>query len=191
MNSNANMMHADECKCISWQAIIAGALVAIGLSFLLNLFSVAIGLTAFTTSSKGVQTLVFGGLLGTAIGTLVAMFTAGWITGYMSQHGSRHRHLGALYGFLAWCVALIFMMLIVSYMQQYVTVYGNFLSGSDAVRLTAVSGSGVVAAAAKVQEESVVLSTYIMFALFFLSALSSCLGGHCGMTHTCRKEGTC
>ena len=192
MNSNPNMLHThDVCKCLSWKAVIAGALVAVGLSFLLNLFSVAIGLSAFTTGSKGVQTLVFGGLLGTAIGTLAAMFAAGWLTGYIAQQGSHHRHMGALYGFLAWCVALIMMVLLAGYMQQYVTVYGNFLSGTDAVHLTAVSGNGVVTAATTVQEKSVVISTYIVFALFFLSALSSSLGGHCGMTHTCKKEGTC
>jgi hypothetical protein len=55
MMNNENCVHAPECKCIAWKPIIAGALVAIGFTFLLNIFSVAIGLTAFTTNSEGVE----------------------------------------------------------------------------------------------------------------------------------------
>src|ERR1700722_7871136 len=101
------IMHGTDCKCLSWKPIFAGALTAIGLSFLLNLFSVAIGLTAYTTSSEGVETMAFGGLLGTAIGVIAAMFAAGWVSGYLGQRYCVQRHVGCMYGFLTWCVALI------------------------------------------------------------------------------------
>lgn len=193
MISNEKIIHAHDCHCIAWKPIIAGSLVAIGLSFLLNLFSVAVGLTAFTTSSEGVENLAFGGLIATGIGIVASMFAAGWITGYLSQNRCSKRHLGALYGFLVWCLALIIAVFVTSHVQQYVSFYGHFLSGTTeaAVQVTqaASSTAKVAVVGNKVAAENVVISAYIIFCLFFLSAFSSSLGGHCGMRHYCKKAG--
>lgn len=189
MNSCDNTMHGNECKCLAWRPIFAGALVAIGLSFLLNLFSVAIGVTAFTTNSEGVENLAFGGLLATGIGIVVSMFAAGWLTGYLGQRHCSKRHLGALYGFLAWCVALIVVVFIASHIQQYVSYYGHFLSGtSEVVQITNTGSGTATVTATNLTPKGVVISAYVIFSLFFLSAFACCLGGHCGMRHVCKNQ---
>lgn len=190
MSNEKVVVHGMECKCLSWRPIVAGALIAIGFSFLLNLFSVAIGLTAFTTDSDGVEKLALSGLAATGLGVIVSMFAAGWLTGYLGQRHCFKRHLGALYGFLAWCIALIVTVFLASHVQEYLTFYGHFLSGTTSV-VAASNPAGNVAVAAGVQTKSLVVSTYIIFVLFFLSAFAMALGGHCGMRHVCKKEGTC
>jgi len=181
-------MHTPECKCFAWKPIIAGTLVAIGLTFLLNIFSVAIGLTAFTKNSEGVESLVFGGLLGTGIGIIASMFAAGWITGYLSQRHCNKRHLGALYGFLTWCLALIVTIFIVGHVQSYLSFYGHFLSGTTDVTLNNTSAvNNVTIATSHLQTKSLVISTYIIFILFFLSAFACSLGWHCGMRYSCKE----
>jgi hypothetical protein len=190
MNNQGTMLHPMECKCISWKPIVAGALAAIGFTFLLNLFSVAIGLTAFTTNDQGVENLAIGGLLATALGIVVSMFAAGWIAGYLGHRHCTKRHLGALYGFLVWCVALIVMMFIATSFQSYVTLYTHFISGTTVhlamAHADTVAPHTVAHLAIPVPPvNQVMISAYIVFSLFFLSAFASSLGGHCGMRHEC------
>lgn len=188
---NSNTLHVTDC-CLSWKPVVAGALVAIGLAFLLNLFSVAIGLTAFTTNSDGVETLALGGLAATGFGIIVSMFASGWLAGYLGQRHCHKRHLGALYGFLAWCLALILMIFLASHIQSYVSFYGHYLSGTtDIVQVNNAGQVKNVAVVADVHPKTLVISAYIIFCLFFLSAFSCSLGGHCGMRHCCDKDSSC
>lgn len=189
MNSQPNdkFVHVIDCKCLSWTPIIAGALAAVGFSFLLNLFSVAIGLTAFTTDSAGIETLVLGGLLGTAIGIIAAMFGAGWISGYLAIRHCEKRHIGALYGFLTWCLALIIAIFLATHAQQYISFYSHFLSGTT---MSVSSAAAATTATVTAPTEHVVISTFILFTLFFLSAFAASLGGHCGMRFRCKEDGT-
>lgn len=188
MINSQNEIHPNECHCLAWKPIIAGSLVAIGLTFLLNLFSVAIGLNAFTTNSEGVQTLAFGGLLGTAIGIVAAMFASGWLAGYLGQRRCTKRHLGALYGFLTWCVSLLLAVFLASHIHEYVAFYGHFLSGTTDVIVSNATSDKQVVMEGAMHTSGLVISTYIIFALFFLSAFASALGGHCGMRHCCKQS---
>lgn len=181
------IVHVQECKCLTWQPIIAGALVAIGLSFILNLFSVAIGLTAFTAGSNGVETLAIGGLVGTAIGMIVSMFVAGWIAGYLGNRYCVKRHMGALYGFLTWCVALIIAILLATQAQEYIAFYTHSLSGTTHI-VGQAQGVANTSATMSTPTGNIVISTYILFCLFFLSALACCLGGHAGMLYVNKDE---
>ena len=185
MINQDSKLHSNECKCFSWRPIFAGALVAIGLTFLLNLFSVAIGLAVFSTDSQGIENLAFGNLMGMAIGIIASMFAAGWVAGYLSIRHCTKRHLGALYGFLTWVVALVVMIFFAQYIQQYLTYYTQSLSGP--VVLSAGT-TGVQVAAVKIPAKAVVISTYIVFVLFFLSAFSASLGGHLGMRYISKEE---
>jgi len=182
MMNQQNIAHTNECKCLSWRPIVAGAIVAIGLTFLLNLFSIAIGLTAITTNSDGIENLAIGGLIGIGIGILASMFAAGWLTGYLSKRHCNQRHLGALYGFLAWTVALLVSIFIASSVQQYISFYGNIISGASSV----VQASGPnMSVTATTTTQHFVATSYVIFALFFLSAFSCTFGGHCGARHVC------
>jgi len=175
--------HQLECKCFSWKPVIAGALLIIGLSFLLNLFNVAIGLTAYTTDSQGVENMALGGMIATALGLVVAMFASGWVAGYLGTRHCHKRHLGALYGFLAWCVALIATLFLVESMQHYVNFYTHFISGTSVETVAATTNAGGQVTATVDSAKSLVISSYIVFSLFFLSAFACCLGGHCGMRY--------
>lgn len=181
MINEHDKLHSHECKCFTWKPIIAGALTAIGLSFLLNLFSVAIGLTAFTTNSEGVENLALGGLIATALGVVASMFAAGWIAGYLGNRYCTKRHLGALYGFLTWCVALLGMVFIADHIQSYINLYTHFISGTSNMPISQTTSNTP-------STTSVVISTYIVFVLFFLSAFASSLGGHCGMLYVNKDE---
>lgn len=185
---DTRIIHATDCKCISWKPIFAGALVAIGLSFLLNLFSVAIGLTAYTTASDGVETMVFGGLLGTAIGIIASMFAAGWVSGYLGQRHCTKKNMGCIYGFLTWCIALIVSIFLMSHAVQYVAFYSHFISGTIAAAATPEPVNQVAQTVSELKTESVVVSTFILFILFFLSAFACSLGGYCGMKHVCKES---
>lgn len=181
-NMQNDMNHVHHCtSCFTWKPIIAGALVAVGLAFLLNIFGVAIGLTAFTTTQEGIENLTLGGLLGICIGVVASMFAAGWIAGYLGQKHCLKRDLGSLYGFLAWCIALIIMVLLAHQMQQYVAYYTYVLAGTP--DLVAAATTNTVAT-----PHTITVSIYIAFSVFFLSAVSAAIGGHCGMCHKCRQS---
>lgn len=188
---------------LAWRPIIAGAVVSIGLSFLLNLFSVAIGLTVFTTDSAGIEALALGGLVATALGIVVSMFASGWIAGYLGRSYCSGRHLGALYGFLAWVLALIMLIFLASYEQKYISFYANTISDNTHAMVemnhfaekpaTANMKSPAVTMKANESDatRAVVVSSYILFSLFFLSAFASSLGGHAGMRYHYKKDMCC
>ena len=185
LNQSNQMPHSNECKCFRWQPVIAGALAAVGFGFLLNLFSAAIGLTAFTTNSDGIETLAFSGLVASSLGIVASMFAAGYLAGYLGNRHCTKRHLGSLYGFLAWCVALIIMVILADYMAKYVVYYTHFISGTPVVTPGAAANTGAIHTTS---EKALVISTYIVFVLFFLSAFASSFGGHCGMRYVERNE---
>lgn len=193
MITETKLIHATDCKCFFWKPIFAGALMAIGLTFILNLFMVAIGVTAFTTNSDGIEKLAFSGLIATGFGVVVCMFASGWVAGYLGKSYCVKRHLGALYGFLTWCVALIVTIFLMERAQEYVSFYGHFLSGTTStMKATASNGAIAAAVTTNLPPKTLVISAYIVFVLFFLSAFASGLGGHCGMRHRCKYEnGSC
>jgi hypothetical protein len=186
MLNEGNKMHSLECKCFTWKPIVAGALIVIGFTFLLNLFSVAIGLTAYTTTNDGVEALVMGGLIATALGTIASMFAAGWIAGYLGSRHCTKRHLGALYGFLTWCVALIAAIFLVNHIQHYLVFYTHFISGTATPNAipAAANSMSMVNPVTENQASKLAISAYIVFCLFFLSAFACSLGGHVGMRYT-------
>lgn len=183
----------DWCSQLSWKAIFAGALVSIGLSFLLNLFSVAIGLTAFHVDA-GTTTIAIGGFIGVAIGVFAAMFTSGMVAGYLGRSHCPKRHLGSLYGFLAWCVALILTTFIAAHIASYVDAYNNFITNpkvtvnTEMVKKTEANGSTEIMIDNQKAEKGLAIGAFAIFVLFFLGAFSSCIGGHYGMTCRCKND---
>lgn len=189
-----NVMFA---KRISWSAIIVGALVGVGLGFLLNLFSVAIGLSAFrATTEGGAMTLAVGGLVGLAIGTIVSMYLAGWVAGYLGRPYCLKRNLGVLYGFVTWSVALVLTVILTAHLGHYVTTYSNFVSNPNVVTLATTDMPAQATANNAAQANDVVvvnaqttntmgMGAFVIFILFALGAVSSCFGGHYGMECSC------
>ena len=198
MNITERNEHSCCFKCISWSAVFAGGLVGIGLTFLLNLFSVAIGATVFATSKEGIVTIVVGGFLGMLVGVIAALFVSGWVSGYLGRKYCANRHIGALYGFLAWCVTLLITVTLASNMNQFVASYYAALSNSSStiIRTTSNEAAPVVKERTHVntrnESQSTVtvnaekaadalsISLFITFFLFLLGAIASCYGGFYG-----------
>lgn len=185
-------------KNLSWTAIFIGALVGVGLGLLLKIFGLAIGLSALSMNAHGGTVIAIGGFLGFAIGIIVSMFMAGFTTGYLGRCTSFHCNLGIIYGFTTWTVVMLLSAVMMGYMGQFVSTYSANLNHSmvmaphsDKAKVDAVivempanpSNDLNVAKATTVDDVSdLALSTILMFILFFLGALSSCLGAWYGIS---------
>lgn len=181
----------------AWFPVVVGGLVGLGLAFLLNLFSIAIGLSLFTTDPTGAKVLAIGGLVGMLIGIVAAMYTSGFTAGYLSGHSCCKTNTGVLYGFAAWCVGLILMALLASAIGNYVQAYTNFVNHPQAVEVatqvqttaqqTAKSLSNranpsVTAQTSATEKEvkAAGIQSFAIFILFFVGAFSASLGGYIG-----------
>lgn len=184
-------------KRISWSAIFAGAIVGVGLGFLLNLFGVAIGLSAFSMTESGGLSLMLGGLVGLIIATIAAMFFGGLTAGYLGRLYVPKRNLGLIYGFTTWSVSIILTALLAAYVGNYVNDYSTNITHQSVT----VTQEKVVTKSTKAHEEQKVSSmpikdastgiavgAFVIFALFFIGAFSSCLGAHYGMRCRCGDE---
>lgn len=188
-------------KRITWSAIIIGALVGIGLSFLLNLFSVAIGLSVFSVSTEGMVSLAIGGLIGLIFGSIVVMFLSGFTAGYLAKPFCRGCNLGILYGFTTWSLALVVTILLTSHVGRFVASYANFISNPatsivSANETTPMMGDTTAPGAVNVNAEratnTIGLGAFVVFILFFIGAISCCVGAYWGLEwaddHTIRRD---
>jgi hypothetical protein len=186
--------HKGFVKCFSWSAVFVGALVGLGLSFLLHLFGMAIGLTAYSTSPEGTKALAIGGFVGILITTIVSMYLAGLVTGYLSRPYCYKRHLATTYGFTTWTVMLIVTVLLTTHIGRFVDVSSNMLTNSHYVEVTDAPSAPVVAnsdnaTTVNADKAANVLGTaaFISFFLFLVGAISCCLGAHHGLC-CCRDD---
>jgi MFS family permease len=177
-------------KCLSWTPVMIGALFAIGFSFLLNLFSTAIGLSIYTVTPEGVSKLTVGGMVGFGIGVIASMFVAGWIAGYFGKSHCDRKHCGAVYGFATWCLALVIAIFMAAQFTNFVTGYSSYLANT--VTTTAVSAVSEniptpKTSAAKNEEavNDLGKGTFVMFLMFLLGAAASTVGGHVGSRSCC------
>ena len=193
---NAEICQTHFCgmKCISWSAIVIGALVAFGLSFLLYLFSAAIGLSIYKVSPEGISKLAVGGMLGFAIGVIVSMFFAGWVAGYFGRAHCEKKYCGAVYGFGSWCLALILMIVLTMPFTRFVANYTNYLTHTVVTTTTpdittARNQSSTTTSMTMPSEQTandLGKGAFVLFLMFFLGAIASTCGGHAGV-HSCKN----
>ena len=184
-----------DSKSIPWGAILIGTVVAIGLSFLFNLFCTSIGLSVIPTSKEGGTALAIGGLIGLLISIIVTMFLAGMTTGYLARSFCLTSKAGILYGFITWSLALILTVILSMQMIQFITSYTDYIYGrspaANAVNnATSLSmnhmnnlsdSSPNTTEDAKKMSNNVKYGAFIIFILFLSGALSSCIGGYFGV----------
>lgn len=203
------------CSCISWSAIFSGAFVAIGLSFLLSAFASSIGLSAFSVGSDNAVTLALGGYLGLLIGSIIIMFCSGWVAGYLNRHNDSYDgedKIGALSGFIAWCLALILGGLLAAQFGHVLavsqsptaktssaTTLGSSIYNQMATGNTVSTKEGNASARTHENKPATVdekaANTYgkalfLTFVLFFAGALSSTIGGYWGVRscYRCKEK---
>jgi hypothetical protein len=203
-NSDMAYCHSHGDKCHSKHkggAILIGGLIGMGLAFLLNLFAAGIGLTAFTSTESGQMTLAIGGLLGALVGSIATMFVTGYVTGYLvGKKTYLSPNYGALYGFAAWCVALLLSAFLVGHMAQLLNAQPFAPQQNSAVvaqagaqtmqtvaektNLNPEAPTAVAQRNTEMAAHNMGLSMLATFLIFFVGALSSCIGGYCGLnTH--------
>lgn len=185
-------------KRISWSAILAGAFVGVGLGFLLNLFGVAIGLSAFSMTESGGLSLMLGGLFGLIIATIAAMFFGGLTAGYLGRLYVPKRNLGLIYGFTTWSVSIILTAVLGAYLGSYVNDYSTNITHQSVTVTqekvvakstnTATAEQKVANMPTKDVSTGIAVGAFVMFSLFFIGAFSSCLGAHYGMTCRCDED---
>lgn len=179
---------------ISWSAIFIGALIGVGLSFLMNLFGVTIGLSAFSMTDQGVMSLALGGLFGLIISTIIAMFFAGYASGYIGRLYVPRRNMGMIYGFTTWIVSIVMTALLTTYVGNYVDSYSATVTHSAVTvsqNQSASKASESSSSENQIQVDNITpkeasggmaIGAFIVFALFFIGAFSSCLGARHGMS---------
>jgi hypothetical protein len=197
-NSPVTDGHKCVCgvSCISWSAILIGALFILGLSFLLNVFSATIGLSAFHLSSEGVKTLAVGGFVGMLVGTIAVMFFSGWVAGYLGRTRCVTGYCGSVYGFSSWSVALIVTILLSAHVGKFVTSFNDFAQTPtySNVAVTTNNAAPVVStnnanpSQLVVNSDKVAMGAFAIFILFLVGAFSSAIGGHCGLRTCCKKD---
>ncbi len=203
MATGVNSMDAQShstCRTrISWSAIATGALVGIGLSFLLNLFGMTIGLSAFSMTEDGLASLAIGGLLGLIVSVILSHFLGGFTAGHLGRLYVPKRNMGIAYGFTTWTVTILLTAAITTHVGNYVNTYTSSVTRSTfVVPQEAPATPNAAPAANQAEQQKITLITskevsggmaigaFIVFTLFFLGALSSCIGAHFGMS--CRKD---
>lgn len=184
--------HSCGAKCISWSAIFIAAFVAIGFSFLLNLFSTAIGLSIYRVNAEGVTALTMGGMLAFAVGIIVTMFISGWIAGFVGRSPCEKKYCGCLHGFGAWCVSLVLLILLAMPFTRFVSNYTNYLANTTVTNTYAAPSSimnkNIVTSPQNEQNiNDLGKGAFVLFLMFFLGALASTCGGHVG-TICCEKK---
>ena len=180
-------------KRISWTAIIVGALTALGLGFLLNLFGVA---CILQTMSNGSVILAIGGMIGILAGIVFTTLIAGYVAGYLGRLYCPEQNLGVIYGFTTWVSALILGAAIMTIFSQYIMAYTGAVSHTDVVvplnQITTPAGSisstmGEKAVVAiNVTQSNLAIGAFILFAMFFVGALFTCIGASWGMH--CKRD---
>lgn len=184
-----------------WSSIFAGAFVGVGLVFLLQIYSSAISLSAYSSSQSGASVIAVGGFLGLLIGTIAAMVTAGFVAGYLGRYHYYHISGGIIYGFITWTISLLMTVILAGAMMHYMNFYSNALTSSSVnngpkIHVTEAKNDNSLpipthqntteSTAKKVTPTELAWGGWIIFVLFFLGAISSCMGAICGMK--CKKE---
>lgn len=197
------MIHEDEIclknhhSHVCWSAVFAGAFVGIGLGFLLHLFSIAIGLSAYSSNTtSGAQTVLIGGVIGLLIGVIVSMGAAGYVAGYLGRFKQCYCHGGIIYGFVTWSLALVLSAVLIIPFTHYISFYNYSLANTvvaqtsrdQNVSAQAAESNPTAPVEAKATPKELAWSGWIMFVLFIIGAFSSCIGACCAMK--CKREST-
>lgn len=181
----------DIQKNIFWSAIFSGALAGFAINFLLNLLTLAVGISVFSLNSTGTATFSLLGFVVFSGIAIFTMFTTGWIAGRLSPAVLK-RIWGALIGFIAWSLLLIITIVILTNMIQFIAFHSNFTSNPNMVAIKIANNLPMMTETANGSKlnpldiniekttKVITLNAYVTFTLFFFGAISSCIGGYLG-----------
>ena len=174
-----NMQSGDQSryhchKAFSWKAVIAGALIAIGLTFLFNLLTLGLGFSMYTQDPTGRAVIAFLGFAWMLIGSYLMLFAAGWVVGKVICRDRDAFILnGFVHGFLTWSLYAFVSLITVVKMGDASTlsIFSNFSTAS------------VTTATNTEEVRAVGLTTLASFLIFLSAALGCSFGAMCGVRH--------
>lgn len=176
---------------ISWSAIFSGAIIGVGLNFLLNLLSLGLGIASFSVSSTGKTLFSSLGFIWFITSALIAMMTTGWIAGKLTPRVLEHKLWGLFYGFLSWSLLLIFTIILITNFIQYSAFHSNFTSGLVEIKLTNNAPMLTKTTSHTIKnsplnfnietnKKKITINAFFTFLLFFIGASASSIGGFLG-----------
>jgi hypothetical protein len=178
---------ATQLKYISWEAIFFGSLIIVGLSYLLNLFIISLGITVFSVVEDKIAFALVGFIL-LAIMSAFIMFVGGWVSGYLGRIYWHHASLGKLYGFAAWCLSLIITILLVTNITLFTANYAYLVAPELEMLKSTVNerdnnNNTPILTSTDTKKNYLNKLSFIIFALFSIGATFSALGGSYGMNY--------
>jgi hypothetical protein len=176
-------MKNEKVKVFSWTAVFVGALVGLGLTFLLNLFSLAVGISIFAQQTNDKISISMSGTILFILVAVISTFWTGWVAGRLTVLPSVRKRWGFLYGFCAWCISFIMTVMLLMNTLQFTQFHSNFTSKNlttikitnQIPMLTESQGSN-----AETDKKIISLNAYVTFIFFFIGATSSAIGGYVG-----------
>ena len=136
---------------LSWGGVIAGSLITLLLTFILNLIGVAIGLTQVNPEhphdSADAEGLVTGGVIWIAVSNLVALLIGGGLAAYFA--GIPEPVDGVLHGIMVWAVTgIITIIFVMSGVGRALSGLAGLISTGMSLTGTLASGAGQLAGGA-------------------------------------------
>lgn len=193
MSNTTILTTSDVPHRISWSALFSGALVGVGLCYLLQLFCVAVGLSAYQHST---MTIAIGGFIGLLIGIIVAMGIAGFVSGYLGRFYYCFCHGGVIYGFLTWIMTVLIIAVLFLPLTRFTAIYSHALGSPIVIPQHTLNASQpspprpeqeeVTQSNVPMENKALANSFWAIFVLLFCGAISTCVGSVYGMN--CKKE---
>ncbi|MGQ0595019.1 MAG: hypothetical protein ACT4QB_20985 [Gammaproteobacteria bacterium] len=114
-----------KTKRISWAAVIAGVMVALGIQLVLNMIGAGLGFSAIDPlegETPSVTTFSIASGLWMLVSSIVALFAGGWLASYLA--GLTHDEDGMLHGLVTWALSTLVLVLFL------VAIFGSLLFGT-------------------------------------------------------------
>lgn len=176
-------MKVSNTFVFSWTGVFVGALVGFGLNFLLNLLSLAIGISIFAKQTSDKISISAAGVIIFILIAITSMFMTGWVAGKLSLLSSIRKRWGFLYGFSAWCLCFIMTVILLMNTLQFTQFHSNFTSKNlTAIRITNQSPmlTETENSNSETDKKIISLNAYVTFIFFLLGAFASSVGGYVG-----------
>lgn len=186
--------------CTSWNGILIGTLVALGLTVLFHVFTLGLGLTAFTRTEDGVMTLAIAGFAWLFIGGYIVYFIAGWIAARYICCITTNPAKGFLQGFITWSLTLVLSILLLSSLipdindvnlapKKNLTVDRTVVTKTAETNLHAVATHPTTVSSATEKEiNRAGIATLSTFLIFLSGALGAGFGGYCAVKYYKKED---
>jgi len=163
-------------KYLHWKAVFAGAVMAMGMTFLFNLLTLALGLSLYAPDHTEKMALTFASVAWFVVGSYIVLFIPGWVAGRLVGHDhSFHLANGFLHGFVTWSLYLMISWLFLSAMKDATStsILQSLFSAMQANHTASNMPTNEV--------HNIGYTGLVIFSAFFIGAMGCCIGASCGI----------